>query len=107
MSDMAGGLGSRLGRSVVAVECGLRAEIQWSEWDEKHGRLSREVAVERSGSCRDTNRQSQIRSILFKDKDDQFRKRRLGQHSGKAECLNELERRIILRADLMLYVIHV
>jgi hypothetical protein len=33
--------------------------------------------------------------------------RRLGQHSGKAECLNELERRIILPADLMLYVIHV
>ena len=47
MSDMAGGLGSRLGRSVVAVE--------------------------RGGRCRDTNRQSQIRSILFKNKDDQFR----------------------------------
>jgi hypothetical protein len=31
------------------------------------------VAVECGGRCRDTNRQSQIRTILFKDKDDQFR----------------------------------
>jgi hypothetical protein len=29
---------------------------EWSEWDERHGRSSREVAVERSGSCRDTRR---------------------------------------------------
>ena len=27
---------------------------EWSERDERHGRLRREVAVERSGSCRDT-----------------------------------------------------
>ena len=47
VNDMAGGLGSRPGRSVVAVE--------------------------RCGRCRDINRQSQIRSILFKNKDDQFR----------------------------------
>jgi hypothetical protein len=29
---------------------------EWSEWDERHGRLRREVTVERGGSCRDTNR---------------------------------------------------
>ena len=28
---------------------------EWSEWDERHGRYSREVAVERRGSSRDTN----------------------------------------------------
>ena len=27
---------------------------EWSDWDERHGRLSREVAVERGGSRRDT-----------------------------------------------------
>jgi len=27
---------------------------QWSERDERHGRYSREVAVERSGRCRNT-----------------------------------------------------
>jgi hypothetical protein len=26
-----------------------------SEWDERHGRLRREVTVERGGSCRDTS----------------------------------------------------
>jgi len=31
-------------------------------------------------------------NILFKNKDDQFRAGAMGQHSGKAECLNELER---------------
>ena len=31
------------------------------------------VAVECGGRCRDTNRQSKIRSILFKNKADQFR----------------------------------
>jgi predicted methyltransferase MtxX (methanogen marker protein 4) len=31
------------------------------------------VAVECGGRCRDTNRQSEIRRILFKNKDDQFR----------------------------------
>ena len=28
--------------------------LEWSEWDKRHGRLSREVAVERGGSSRDT-----------------------------------------------------
>ncbi len=28
---------------------------EWSEWDERHGRLRREVTVERGGSCRDTS----------------------------------------------------
>jgi hypothetical protein len=27
---------------------------EWSKWDARHGRLSREVAVERGGSGRDT-----------------------------------------------------
>ena len=27
---------------------------EWSEWDERHGRYSREAAVERGGSSRDT-----------------------------------------------------
>jgi hypothetical protein len=27
---------------------------EWSEWDERHGRFSRKVAVERGGSSRDT-----------------------------------------------------
>ena len=31
---------------------------EWSEWDERHGRYSREVAVERCGSSRDTNADS-------------------------------------------------
>jgi len=43
MSDMAGGLGSRLGRSAVAVECG--------------------------GRCRDTNHSS---DLLFENTDDQL-----------------------------------
>ena len=33
------------------VKCHAR---EWSEWDERHGQLSREVAVERGGSSRDT-----------------------------------------------------
>jgi hypothetical protein len=57
------------------------------------------------------NQKSEIRNhtfnILFKKQGRPVPHRRLGQHSGKAECLNELERRIILPADLMLYVIHV
>jgi hypothetical protein len=32
----------------------LSFACEWSEWDERHGRLSREVAVERGGSSRDT-----------------------------------------------------
>src|SRR4029453_5264309 len=28
---------------------------EWSEWDERHGRIRREVTVGRGGSCRDTN----------------------------------------------------
>jgi hypothetical protein len=31
------------------------SEFQWSDWGEQHGRSSREVAVEPSGSERDTN----------------------------------------------------
>ena len=30
-------------------EKSTRIKIEWSEWDERHGRFSREVAVERSG----------------------------------------------------------
>ena len=33
------------------VKCRAR---EWSEWDERHGQLSREVAIERGGSSRDT-----------------------------------------------------
>ncbi len=34
----------------------MEASREWSHWDERHGRQRREVAVERSGSCRDTRR---------------------------------------------------
>jgi hypothetical protein len=33
-------------------------KTEWSAWDARHGRKSREVAVERDGSCRDTKRKS-------------------------------------------------
>ncbi len=32
----------------------FQPDCEWSDWGERHGRLRREVAVERSGSCRDT-----------------------------------------------------
>jgi hypothetical protein len=37
-------------------------EIEWSEGDERHGRLSREVAVEHRGSDRDTTRAVQAKA---------------------------------------------
>jgi len=39
-----------------------------------------------------SNRQSEIENswILFKNNYDQFRTGAMGQHNGKAECLNEL-----------------
>jgi len=42
----------RIHRVLRAETKVLRAE--WSDWGERHGRHSREVAVERNGSCRDT-----------------------------------------------------
>ena len=32
----------------------FQPDCEWSDWGERHGRLRCEVAVERSGSCRDT-----------------------------------------------------
>ena len=32
----------------------FQPNCEWSDWGERHGWLRREVAVERSGSCRDT-----------------------------------------------------
>jgi hypothetical protein len=40
-------------RLVQTAPVGPRRQ-EWSDWGERHGRLRREVAVERSGSCRDT-----------------------------------------------------
>jgi hypothetical protein len=34
----------------------MEASREWSNWDERRGRQRREVAVEPSGSCRDTRR---------------------------------------------------
>jgi hypothetical protein len=42
-------------RNVQTAKAGLGRQ-EWSDWDERHGRQSREVTVERSGSCRDTKR---------------------------------------------------
>src|SRR5438128_9244634 len=42
-------------RSKHPLETLKRGDAEWSEWDERHGRYSREVAVERRGSSRDTN----------------------------------------------------
>ena len=44
---------ARLASDHFPLVCELTLTKQWSERDERHGRLSREVAVERSGSCRD------------------------------------------------------
>ena len=64
---------------------------EWSERDERHGRQRRELAVECGGRCRDTNLKSYIRHPVQKQ-GRPVPHRRLGQHRGKAECLNELER---------------
>jgi hypothetical protein len=45
---------------VVMRPSGLEIASQWSEWDERHGRYSREVAVERGGSSGDTIRNPQF-----------------------------------------------
>src|SRR5712691_9423577 len=49
-------LASLASRTNDANESALsfQPDCEWSDWDERHGRLRREVAVERSGSCRDT-----------------------------------------------------
>src|SRR5882724_6014623 len=39
---------------------------EWSEWDERHGRQRREVAVECGGRRRDTNLKSYIRHPVQK-----------------------------------------
>jgi hypothetical protein len=41
---------------VVSCDCkrSVQPDCEWSDRGERHGRLRREVAVERSGSCRDT-----------------------------------------------------
>jgi hypothetical protein len=41
--------------SLTIFEAADVALCEWSEWDERHGRLRREVTVERGESCRDTN----------------------------------------------------
>jgi hypothetical protein len=53
---------SSAGRDQIAADEDEREqhqdEIEWSEGDKRHGRLSREVAVEHRGSDRDTTRAS-------------------------------------------------
>jgi hypothetical protein len=46
-------------RSKHLLEKLKRGNAEWSDWGERHGRYSREVAVERRGSSRDTKAETQ------------------------------------------------